>query len=171
MESTPFQTMLGGLGIGFAIAAFGFGNAWWFYTVHEHAKTTVEWPSTQGVVTASVFYPRTTEKGGNYGEFDYEYTVGGQRYESDLVSWADTQSAGYHLYEVGDAVEVFYNPKDPQEAVLITGTDSWTPVQIVLSMLLGLAGLGAIGVTVWVLPQASRNSSLPEGAKRSNPKA
>ena len=92
------------------------------------AASSRSWPSVPGrVMTAEV----ETSAGGEGGTvyrtlITYSYMVGGQQYQSNRRAFADTVSSGNRgsaergaaQYPPGSAVPVYYNPANPQDAVL-----------------------------------------------------
>jgi hypothetical protein len=106
------------------------------------------WPVTSGVITES--YRRTETK--NYqkrtrgAEIRYRYTVDGQTYKGDVISYGDmffaSDTARLQRYPQGAQVEVHYDPQDPTLAVLEAGAGPSPGLFI-------LGGLAAIGFGVW----------------------
>ena len=102
--------------------------------VNEKVKTlnAQQWPITNGVVFTSQVLVR--EKSGRGGKFytatpmvKYRYSVDGQNYESDRVSFGYTSGKNYSEKVVkkfprGSMVEVAYQPLNPENAVLKQGT-------------------------------------------------
>jgi len=91
---------------------------------------TADWPSTTGRVLRSEIASHDDGDGTTYSaEIEYEYEVGGRRYESDRIRFAGfTSTSDRDFVErtvsrapVGGSVPVYYNPEDPSEAVLTSG--------------------------------------------------
>jgi len=85
----------------------------------------------------------------------YIYSVNGEKYTGDQISVAEVDSASKEdavrkiaPYPVGKEVEVFYNPKDPKDAVLEKESGDMAFV------LLGVLGVGLliVGVVIWFYP-------------------
>jgi hypothetical protein len=106
------------------------------------------WPVTSGVITDSRW--RTRISGGREektaAEIRYRYTVGGQIYRGDVISYGEMLFASdegrLQRYPQGAAVEVHYDPHDPGLAVLESGAGKSPGLFI-------LAGLGVLGYGVW----------------------
>jgi hypothetical protein len=106
------------------------------------------WPVTSGVITDSHW--RTPVAGGREekvrADIRYRYTVGGQIYRGDVISYGEMLFASdadrLQRYPQGATVEVHYDPQDPGLAVLESGAGKAPGLFI-------LAGLGALGYGVW----------------------
>ncbi len=87
----------------------------------NHARASTAWPHANGVVTVGVNSPQT---GGdaNFGNIWYEYEVGGKTFRSNRVSYFEDNQLYKH--PEGELVTVFYNPKDCQDACLVTGVST-----------------------------------------------
>jgi hypothetical protein len=92
----------------------------------QRARTSAEWPSTQGNLLSFEITKSTVKHQTHYyPHLEYEYTVNGTRYTSKRISF------GYLAYDSEDKVKsdieqrvqnptkVFYDPKNPKDAVLI----------------------------------------------------
>src|SRR5215469_13885011 len=87
-------------------------------------------PSVTGTITLSKLESHTSKKGGTYYEavINYQYKVGDQAFRGDKLVFGEYESA--HLpndattvnsHPVGSAVQVYYNPNNPDEALLYPG--------------------------------------------------
>ena len=112
-------------------------------TLHV-AHDTLHWPATQGVVTQAEFIPGSHGMVPRTSRLEYRYSIGVTDYTGDRVSWADTREAGWSRYTAGQSVPVYFNPEQPEQSVLQTGTDRWTHVQLGIGVVLALAGLGVL---------------------------
>lgn len=74
----------------------------------------------------------------------YDYPVGGQYYRSMRHSFGSSYARPSHSYKVGDSVAVFYDPADPQSAVLDPGLEAG-PVLFALFSAVGIVVGFAIG--------------------------
>lgn len=89
-------------------------------------------PSVTGTVTHSEVQQRTGSKGRTYyvAVVDYKYNVSGQAFWGDKLRFGMGQSASAYeivgAHPVNSPVQVYYNPKNPNESLLypgITGSD------------------------------------------------
>ena len=100
------------------------------------SRRAAAWPSTNGrVVESEVRVSRERSQGvGDFkdrrsalGHMRYEYHVAGRRYLGHRVRWVDVRVGSDHAqqlvsaYPVGRAVTVYYDPANPQSAVLEQG--------------------------------------------------
>ena len=98
----------------------------------------------------------------------YEYSVNGQKYESNRYARPDIKTSGYERhrreaesYRKGDDVTAYVSPRDPRRSVLVQ-KDSTTG--IVLPMLMGtfaLVGLVVMGCGLWALLSGTRGPRAP----------
>jgi hypothetical protein len=95
----------------------------------------------------------------------YSYRVDDARFMSSRVSFTAADSTnradaeqGAARYPVGKAVQVFYNPGDPQQAVLEPTNPAWTPIT--------LAGLCACAAVALRIMSAKVDKGRRRGAKR-----
>jgi hypothetical protein len=120
-------------------------------------RASLNWPSTQGHIAKSMVENRLTS--GYRGtstifeaQIEYRYTIAGIGRWSKIISIGTTLGWGIEKfaerlvakYPVGKVVDVFYNPENPNEAVLIRGTTFGT----YLAILMGLAFM-ICGLAVW----------------------
>ena len=90
-------------------------------------RTSISWPSVEGEVVLSQI--REEIGGGPYGvygtkkpEIRYEYTVDGKKYSSRKIKFGRQPSHEIvSRYPTGQKIKVFYNPDNPNQAVLISG--------------------------------------------------
>lgn len=103
------------------------GFSYSFYLIYKYVKAS-GWPKTDGEILKSKI---VIDDSGDSVSYEpaicYSYSVNGLQYHSDTVYlfnlWQTKKSANYLVdkFKVGDEVEVFFNPKNPQDAMLITG--------------------------------------------------
>ncbi len=123
------------------------------------------WHVTQGQITESRTVEYIDEDGDHMYRpvIVYTYTVDGREYEGDRIKASLAASSSSNppkressRYQVGDAVDVHYNPQNPYDAALEMGI-SWSRV------LFGLAfGAIMIGLAVAAWPQLSTQQESPE---------
>ncbi|MDJ0699185.1 MAG: DUF3592 domain-containing protein [Woeseiaceae bacterium] len=99
----------------------------------ELARASTDWPSVPGLVNHSEleFQRKNTGAGKKTDyrvEIVYEYVVDDQLYRNNVVRFdqGELTSKRKELlvssYPVGRRVEVFYNPDDPDQSVLVRGS-------------------------------------------------
>jgi hypothetical protein len=98
-----------------------------------------QWPSTGGVVLASMLESRSDSEGGytNYPVVKYAYQVGTQNYQSRTIAPGPEiggSGAGKVIsrYPINTLVTVYYNPQNPSDAVL----EKKAPAQSLMWLLL-----------------------------------
>ncbi len=112
---------------------------WAGYRIYM-AKTTENWPTTQGTIT-EVSYEKVSHKeasqGGTRGEISYtvyipilsyEYGVDGRKYTSDRVAYTDIVAGNLRdlnlflrKYRRGMPITVYYSPRNSSKSVLVPG--------------------------------------------------
>jgi hypothetical protein len=114
----------------FMLAGAGVGT--WAWVAHQRGRKSLEWPHVQGTVTASLVRTSQSDSGGSYyPAVDYEYQVGGQKYESSRIGVGGAASvnslaaeAVVSKYAPGTKVAVYYDPAKPGYAVLEPGANN-----------------------------------------------
>jgi len=119
----------------------------------EKAKTSENWPTTEGQVVSSdivtgIDWRRTGKDRRTYTTYKpivlYEYSVNDTKYSSNMVSFVgedESEMQGHarrivNRYPPGKKVIVYYNPDNPKEAVLETGV---SPITYVATLVMGIA--------------------------------
>ncbi len=109
-----------------------------------------DWPTVAGTITESSLRRRQSRR--TRHDLAYSYQVAGRQFTGHRITFMDRLfygSAEDHAqkYRDGDAISVFYNPRDPAIAVLDTGVWWWgfvaSGIAAVLFTLLGLFGIRA----------------------------
>jgi len=128
------------------------------------ARRSAAWPSTQGVALSSEFkravfvidsdFAKRHRRSKYYKlKVTYEYEMDGKTYTSDRVSYMSNYihrdwSSGYgDKYKKGMQIDVFCDPNNAQEAVLIKGTHDYNKNPHVFTGLL-ICALGSLGMVV-----------------------
>jgi len=140
--------------IGLFMLVFSVGGIYAIYQsikTRQQVKQIQNWPSTMGrVIDSRVVHGGydTDKMRRNYVQHvEYEYTVGGVTYRNDQIAPGPRQAHprryqarnAANRYPIGATVTVFYNPANPQEAVLEQGTAATTVILIIGIALLGAA--------------------------------
>lgn len=92
---------------------------------------TMSWSRTEGVIRSAEIierYDATADSGSRYLyrlDLIYEYEVGGQTYTSKRWRYGNkvesSRPSAFPDFEQGDKVDVYVDPDDPSEAVLVSG--------------------------------------------------
>ena len=84
------------------------------------------WPYTEGVITKNMYVSQTFE--GYDFEIEFQYEVNQKPYKTNTPYFGPTNKVGdsqknliLDVFKKDSIVKVFYNPKSPNEATLITG--------------------------------------------------
>ena len=99
------------------------------------AEESTSWPSVQGTITkAWVETQKHEDDDGSvtithFPRWEYEFVISGMTYTSQNISFGGTGGShneyeaqeGLNQYPVNSQVQVFYNPSNPEEAVLEPG--------------------------------------------------
>jgi hypothetical protein len=145
------------LGAGVGLLVLGTGQL-------KKARASESWPSVQGIVVSS-----TVERSSEHDNTDhyqasvvYEYAVDGVTYSCNRVSYGATRGlqeeaqAEAKRYPKGKRVEVYYDPDDPDVAVLEPGKAGEPYLWLGLGGAFAVVGLIGLGVAVF----AGRKSGM-----------
>ncbi len=121
------------------------------------------WAATSGTIVSSTVTQFTGKTGTTYRPMVmYGYSVGAVRYSSNRISFRAIVSSDHDAalkaaaaYKPGSAVRVFYDPQDPEQAVLERGANPWV----------GIVGGGVFAMAaVWM--RMLRRRTEPERLQR-----
>ncbi|MCA8985998.1 MAG: DUF3592 domain-containing protein [Planctomycetaceae bacterium] len=144
--------MMIALPMGLLFACVG-GGLLYFWAIPEirQAKASVAWPHVTGEVKSSeVISKRDSEHGTSYqAEILYSYSIEGEEFENNRVAyganWSSNKPSGARKtvkqFPVGKEVEVYYNPDDPYDSTLTTGTSWFTYFPAMFAGIFLLVGL------------------------------
>jgi hypothetical protein len=137
------------------------------------ARDSESWPQTKGTVVASKVSKHTSRSRDSKGrsststtygaDVSYKYTVGGEAYTSERISYGDfhgSREGAESLtkkYNVGREVTVYYNPEDAAQSVLEPGTSAGT----FLPLLIVGAGLMLPLVAVFLIIFRLKTLKIP----------
>lgn len=118
---------------------------------HRRAQATLAWPASPGQVLAAVVGVQSGENGPTYfPRITYTYNVNGQTYQNDrlVIGGGISGNRGpaeqiVARYPAGSSVPVYFNPANPQEAVLERRSGS-TRFLVGLGAFLLLMGCGLL---------------------------
>jgi hypothetical protein len=146
---------LGRVVVGLIFLAVGVGLVTSTRRVMKRSRASLSWPTVQGTVRASDVLTRFHD----HTRYDrasvlYQYVVGGTTYWSDTVSLAAVELGGtmqqacetVNRHAVGSEVRVYYDPDDPEAAVLVPGTAAYSGMALGLGIFFGITG----GIQVFV---------------------
>jgi hypothetical protein len=124
------------------------------------AEASKQWPSTDGTITASYIGTRTTDAEG-LGEtavanVSYSYRAGGKDYHSNRVVWGGNLEGGkvqafVGANPVGGRVTVYYDPQNPESAILLRDRTGRLILFLILSIFFLLVGAGCLWVPFWLM--------------------
>ena len=152
MENTAIWLM----GSCFVLVGIGTG-AFFVYRILQ-GVTSAGWPFAIGELESTelehVIYNGTDSGGGAdlasawVVNFRYSYSVSGKKYTGSRVTWSDginkTMRALRKLqkkYQGKSLIQVYYNPKNPNQCVLVPGLSLFNFTPLITSTLFILAGL------------------------------
>lgn len=140
-----------------SIIVIGLVILYWSGSILKQSRESLNWPQTKGNMISSLLtidhLPKFIDYRANparwYGvQVQYEYKVGDGSYLSDRLSFHATGTRNpaaalnvLNKYRNQRTVTVYYDPKDPQEAVLEPGNIGNLYLMLILGGLLVLGGL------------------------------
>jgi len=112
--------------IGFGAIAIAIGVVIYVVQFRQglRADASKKWPRAAGTVTASTLEKLPEHRRRYRAALQYSYRVGGNEYQSGRVFWGGNEGREKHMasvvetYPTGSNVRIFYDPKNPAEAVL-----------------------------------------------------
>ncbi len=144
--------LLIGLGIvvtGLVFLAIGVGLVISTRRTVKRSRASLSWPTVSGRVRASDVLTRFDEQT-RYDRASvlYQYVVGGTTYSSDTVSLGAAEVGGnvqqaretVSRHPVGSQVRVYYDPDDPEAAVLVPGTAAFSGMTLAISIFFAATG-------------------------------
>jgi len=140
---------------------FGTAIVIWQTAAFETQKASFQWPVASGTILQSA---RTLVSGrdSNYrADISYSYKVGGKGYVSDQISLWSSDLRDYDnrafvsSHRAGAIVDVYYDPAQPQNAVLIPG-----PNEKISELLTGLGGFCIVSSTWGIFRRRRRQPRL-----------
>ena len=149
MQEIPPRIKLYSLLIVLALAFTLPGAVVSFYSIKNiiDGKASQKWPETNGMIISSTVekYVGAQKKSKYLAEVIYSFSVNGSEYKADKIRFGTMASlhAGdlSEIYSEGKSVKVFYNPQDPNVAVLETGVNAGLWIKSVVAHIFCLAGL------------------------------
>ena len=125
------------------------------YDVYQSLRS-YTWPSVEGKIVASrvdrEWHPGKSPT--YYPRISYVYLVGGKEYTGNVVFFSQYGTGGpsgvqeiVDRYPEGKRVSVYYDPQDPQLAVLERGLQWASLALIVIGFI--FAGVGLVGFLYW----------------------
>ena len=129
----------------------GAGLVWWGSTILQNARASADWPSVEGRITSSLVDHSTDAEGADsYSpEVTFVYVEDGRSYESHTIKFGENSYSSERKaqeilsrYPMGQTVTVFYDPENPEKAVLEPGVSSGSYIVL---------GVGALFVVIALL--------------------
>ena len=124
------------------------------------AEAAKQWPSTEGAITASYVGTRTTDTEGvsetDVANVSYSYRAGGKDYHSNRVVWGGNLEGGkvrafVAANPIGGHVTVYYDPKNPESAILLRDRTGNIIFLLFLSIVFLLLGVGSLWVRFFLM--------------------
>lgn len=131
------------LGITAVFFCIGLGLSWWGWTIVRNARASAGWPVVQGVITESEIEFSTDEDGDTWTpRVAYTYMVNGLSYENYTIKFGETSYGSERTalevqarYPIGQTVDVYYDPADPDRAVLEPGISGGSYIVLVTGLI------------------------------------
>jgi len=137
----------------------GLGVSYFGYRLIRKARASAEWPAAQGKIESSTVDVEREREEDSDGDIHYEtkyipnivyqYQVDGMDFMGDKISFGGTsnsnQTWAYKMrdqYPEGSEVAVYYDPENPQDAVLQPGAKGSTYIIFVLGVVFAILGVG-----------------------------
>lgn len=110
----------------------GIGLIIWGAQILKNASVSSDWPGVQGEIIGSSVREEQDEDGTTYyADVSYVYVAADRRYTADTVNFGQYGGSRNHAagivrqYPVGKTVMVYYDPEEPETAVLEPGV-TWS---------------------------------------------
>ena len=131
----------------------------------KKAEESTSWPSVQGTITKAWVETQEHEDDDgsktitHFPRWEYEFAVSGMTYTNQNISFAGTGGShreseareGLNQYLLNSQVQVFYNPSNPEEAALVTGTQGTMTLVYFGGCLALIMFLIIVGLAIWAL--------------------
>lgn len=126
------------------------------YTVSTLLKTNeaVNWPTTKGVIVRSELSAERVIKTSYEAHIEYTYQVGGKPFKSKQVrsrgagsKYRNEVAPLVDQFPVGKETQVFYNPTNPADALLVVGADLSDYLIVIFPVFfMGAAGFAVVAL-------------------------
>lgn len=155
--------------VGYLLLVGGCITCGWLLNSVIRALPTQDWPTTNGLIyeadmALTTIHPFNRQRGFFHTAIDYQYRVDGKAYRGNQVYLYDIpylsqQAADSRLnrFTAGSVHPVAYDPKDPGNSVLLTGSPAITWNLLVPSGFFLLMGLGLSGILTRRAKSANRD--------------
>ena len=129
------------LGIGFL--AFSVYKIWKFVELMRRGSASSTWPVIAAEVVAKKVAESRSTKGGTsyFPEITYKYSVMGMEFQKEtrLSGMYSRKSAEDAVYNMGNSIELRYNPQNPKEHIsVLDKINAWDIILIVVNIALAL---------------------------------
>jgi hypothetical protein len=154
---------------GWVFLALAFLLLWGVYDQFSTALDSKNWPVTKGEVTEFDIRYRNSDTS-IYAYISYTYTVQGKSYTNTRFSFAEKTvnpqvvASRFDAYPAGNTVPVYYNPRNPSQAVLEAGSSVKTLIKssvsyfaLVLAILI-LSGISFRYASRWQVESSAFSS-------------
>ncbi len=153
--------MLVGIGIGgFIIFIFGIIGAlmiFMYFRQKKEAEESQNWASTLGRITKTYMRQEVSYETGStlyYPEIEYEYEYRGVIYTGNRIDFGGSSGNSNHnkseellaQYPINKTITVYYDPNNPEEAVLEQKMGTGGKVMLIVGILFAFIALCAIAI-------------------------
>jgi hypothetical protein len=136
--------------------AVGAGLMVWGGIVLRNASVSKEWPAVQGEIVSSYVDSSSDEDGTTYSaDIEFQYVVDDRRLTADTVNFGEYGSSNRNhaadivaKYPVGKMVTVYYDPAEPETAVLEPGVTWSSYVLLLMGLVFIIAPAIILGVNI-----------------------
>lgn len=131
---TPKIGPFGGLNYLFLFSLLGFYGG---YQMVNTGKASLKWPVSRGIISKSSVRKRNSSGGSGMSysfEVEYEFQVDGSSFVGSTYSYKITTNSAnskgatalVEQYPLNSEIDVYYNPVNPKESVLLPGLNAWS---------------------------------------------
>lgn len=117
------------IGFGLVVVMASLYGFWGLWQQYQRANVSASWPSVAGFIEKAELKPSDRWKSKAVVKLRYLYSIEGRQFAGTAIHQGEYSGDGTEVeateaeekYRVGRRLQVYYNPKDPSEAVLEPG--------------------------------------------------
>ncbi len=148
-DSAPATGQAKGINLVVGVALLFAGRVVIFYSAssYDRGKRSLEWLTLRGELASINWYGGTSGDGGSFPLVQYRYDVDGKHYIGSNTCFGPASEATCRLggLRTGQKIDVFVNPANPQESVLVPGPSEFGQFGLAVGGFLIIFGLIAVG--------------------------